>query len=83
MKTTSEITERGLMTQLTKLENKFEQGLLTRLNEKDIQRMEARLCDFYGIDDLSLVYGTKCGARFMRLRMRIVEEANEATGGVA
>ena len=70
--------QKGLSIQLTKLEQKFNLGVLSHISEALCQNIESKLCDLYDCDDTGLVYQTELGRRFMHLRMAVVEQANEA-----
>ena len=75
--------EKGVKIQLTKLENNVESGIVTRLDEHDIRSIEGKLCSLYDVDDLGLVYQTELGKRFMRIRLTLVEQANQRLRQIA
>lgn len=77
MDTNTKNIQRGLQIQLTKLENRFNQGTLTHISEEVCQNIEQKLCALFDCDDKNLVYQSELGARFMRLRIAIVEAANQ------
>lgn len=77
MKTKQMNILKGIKIQLTKLENSVANGVVTRLDESEIRAFEAKLCNFYDIDDISLVCQTELGQRFMRIRLTLVEQANQ------
>ena len=75
--------QKGIKIQLTKLENSVANGVVTRLDETDIRAIEGKLCNFYDIDDISLVCQTELGQRFMRIRLALVEQANQRMRQIA
>ena len=75
--------QKGIKIQLTKLENSVANGVVTRLDETDIRAIEGKLCNFYDIDDISLVCQTELGQRFMRIRLALVEQANQRLRQIA
>ena len=72
MKTTNKEILRGLSIQLTKLEQSVKAGRLTQLSQTKRASMEAKLCDAYDMDDVSLLYGTPMGVRLMNVRLALV-----------
>ena len=75
--------QKGIKIQLTKLENSVANGVVTRLDETDIRAIEGKLCNFYDIDDVGLVCQTELGQRFMRIRLALVEQANQRLRQIA
>ena len=75
--------QKGIKIQLTKLENSVANGVVTRLDETDIRAIEGKLCNFYDIDDIGLVCQTELGQRFMRIRLALVEQANQRLRQIA
>ena len=75
--------QKGIKIQLTKLENSVANGVVTRLDETDIRAIEEKLCSFYDIDDIGLVCQTELGQRFMRIRLALVEQANQRLRQIA
>ena len=75
--------QKGIKIQLTKLENSVANGVVTRLDETDIRAIEGKLCNFYDIDDIGLVCQTELGQRFMRIRLTLVEQANQRLRQIA
>ena len=75
--------QKGFKIQLTKLENSVANGVVTRLDETDIRAIEEKLCNFYDIDDIGLVCQTELGQRFMRIRLALVEQANQRLRQIA
>ena len=70
--TTKEI---ALCRQLNRLEQQFEQGLLSELSQCQRDQIERQLCDIYDIDDINLLLGTELGNRYLQLRKRMVDQA--------
>lgn len=75
--------QKGIKIQLTKLENSVANGVVTRLDETDIRAIEGKLCNFYDIDDIGLVCQTELGQRFIRIRLALVEQANQRLRQIA
>ena len=75
--------QKGIKSQLTKLENSVANGVVTRLDETDIRAIEGKMCNFYDIDDIGLVCQTELGQRFMRIRLALVEQANQRLRQIA
>lgn len=73
----------ALSSLLDRLERQFEQGLLSELTQGQRDQIEAALCEMHDMDDLTLLYGTPLGSRYMRLRQRLVEESLQKHPSVA